>query len=510
MTESASRRAPANAVLYATLAGTLLMAALFWTYFKGDHPPDDVRSQDRIMLAVLPFENLSGEPDQEYFSEGLTEEMIAQLGQIRPARLGVIARTSAMQYKATTKRVDQIGRELGVGYVLEGSVRRSAGRVRITAQLVHVTDQTPLWSETYERDFADIFAIQEEVSGRIARSLELELLPNRQASIAQGRTKNSEAYEAYLKGRYFWNKRTEEGLRKGLEELEGAVSLDPEFPLAHVGIADSYNMLADYGALPPREALPLAKDAALRALALDPELAEAHTALTWAQWVQELDWKEAEKGFLNAIKLNPSYATSYQLYAHMLRCQGRHEEALAQARKARELDPLSLIINAVLGWQLYLARNPDAAVEQSLRTIEMDPNFPRVHSYLGWAYLQNGRFAEAVAELERARALFGDSPSRVAELAHGYAAAGRAAEAKKLLGDLLALRERRYVDAYLLARIYVALGEKDRAFGFLERAEADQSLQRVLLKVDPLLDPIREEPRFQELLRRSGLADSKS
>lgn len=453
---------------------------------------------------MLPFQNLGGDPDEDYFSDGLTEEMIAQLGNLQPARLGVIARTSAMRYKKTGKPIDEIGRELKVDYVLEGSVRRAGGQVRITAQLIQVTDQTHLWAENYDRALSNIFAIQNDVAGRIARSLALELLPARRAALENAPNRSPAAYEAYLKGRYYWNRRTEEELKKGLERFEQAVAIDPDYALAHVGIADSYNMLADYGALAPGEALPQAIVAARRALSLNPDLAEALAAQTWAEWVFNLNWEAAEQGFERAAALNPSYATTYQLYAHYLRTLGRREEALVEAKRARELDPLSLIINAVLGWHYYLARDPDKAIEQCKQTIEIDPNFPRVHSYLGWAYLQKGLAKEAIVEMERARDLFGESPARTAELAHVYAVAGRKADARRLLRELEAISREKYVDADLIAKIHLGLGERDEALEWLESAFSDHSVKRVMLGVDPLLDPLRSERRFQDLLKRSG------
>ena len=486
-----------------TLAAACFLAMAVYFLARPWEPRADPPG-GKIMLTVLPFENLGGDPDQEYFSDGLTEEMISQLGRLHPERLGVIARTSAMHYKNTQKRIDQIGEELGVGYVLEGTVRRADDRVRITAQLVQVGDQTQLWAETYERRLADIFAIQNEVAARIARSLTVELLPARAAALARRPTESLAAHEAYLKGRYFWNKRTQEGLNKGLAYFQQATELDEGYALAFVGLADSYNMLADYGAMAPKDAFPRAMEAARRALTLDDSLAEAHTSLTWARWVYELDWSAGEQGFQRAIELNPGYAFSYQLHAHYWRALGRHEEALALAKQARELDPLSLIINAVLGWHHYIAREPDLAIEQCRRTIEMDPSFSRVHSYLGWAYLEKAMYSEAITELEKARDLSGASPSRTAELAQGYAVAGRSKEARRLLAELEEFFEQRWVEADLIAKIYAGLGENDEAFKWLEKAYLDRSTELVMLREDPLLDPLRDDARFDDLLSRIG------
>ena len=291
-----------------------------------------------------------------------------------------------------------------------------------------------------------------------------------------------------------------------LEYFQQATEIDPNYALAFVGLADSYNMLADYGAMAPKEAFPHAMEAARKALGLDDNLAEAHTSLTWALWVYDLDWARAERGFQRAVELNPSHAFSTQLYAHYWRALGHHDEALLLAKRARELDPLSFIINAVLGWHYYLARQPDLAIEQCVRTIEMDPSFARVHSYLGWAYLEKALYSQAIAELEKARDLYGESPSRMAELAHGYAVAKRSDEARRLLTELEELSEQRYVDAVLIAKVHTGLGEHDVALQWLEKAYADRSPRLVMLKVDPLLDPLRHDLRFDELLKRIGLA----
>lgn len=457
------------------------------------------------MLAVLPFQNLSGRPEEEFFSDGMTEEMIAELGRLRPERFGVIARTSAMRYKNSDKPLGEIGRDLGVDYLLEGSVRRTAERVRITAQLIQLRDETHLWAETYERDLADVFAIQSEVARRIARSLALELLPPAAAVRTQPPTRSSAAHEEYLKGRFQWSKRTEDGLNRSLTHFQRAVEADPGYALGYVGMADAYDLLADYGASPPAEVLPKAKAAALRALEIDPELAEAHASLGWVTLVYDRDLAAAEESFRRAIALNPGYASAHQWYAYCLKAMGRHAEALAEVRRAQEMDPLSLIINAVVGWHLYLERRYDEAIAQCRKVVEMDPRFPRVHSYLGWSLLQKGRYREAIAALEKARELYGDSPARLAELGHGYAVAGRREEARRILDELGEASRRRYVEADLVARIHVGLGDRERALEWLGRAIDEHAVKLVLLKVDPSLDPLRGDPRFDDLLRRAGL-----
>jgi len=458
----------------------------------------------RIKLAVLPFQNLDSGPDQDYFSDGLTEEMTAQLSRLDPRRLAVIARTSAHYYRKTAKRAGEIGRELGVDYILEGSVRRDAARLRITAQLIQVSDETHLWAESYDRAAENVFAIQDEVARRVGRSLTLELLPGSRSSPRRAPTTSSAAHEAYLKGRYQWNKRTEEGLTDSVEHFQEAVREDPSYAPGHAGLADAYNLLASYGVHPSKEAVPRAKGAALRALELDPELAEAHASLGWALLVYDHDWEGAERAFSRAIEIDPDYPSAHQWLAYELRALGRHAEALAAARRAEQLDPRSLILRAILGWHYFLARDYDQAIAECRRTIEMEPGFPRVHSYLGWSFLQKGMYQEAIAELKKARDLFGDNPGRIAELGHAYAVAGRKTEARAVLRELTGLSRRRYLEPDLVALIHVGLGEREEAFRWLERAYEERAVKMVLLKVEPAFDPLRDDPRFADLLRRVG------
>jgi serine/threonine-protein kinase len=487
--------------LLAVLVG-LNVGGLRQRLLRGATPPPG-----KIMLAVLPFDNLSADPEQEYFSDGMTEEMIAELGQLQPQRLGVIARTSAMHYKGTDKRIDEIGRELGVDYILEGSVRRAAGRVRITAQLIQVSDQTHLWAESYERELADIFAIQSDVAQRIARSLEVELLPAQQARLASARPVNPEAYGAYLKGRFHWNKRTEEEVRKGIEYFQQAIEKDPNYALAYAGLADSYNILGDYSYVPPEEAYPRAKVAAAKALETDDTLAEAHTSLAKAAHLYDWNWLAAERGFQRALALNPSYAPAHHWYAEYLAAMGRVDEAIAEKKRARELDPLSLIINSSEGWVLYFARRYDQAIEQLQKALEMDPNFAVAHLWLGWAYEQKGMYEEAIREFQKAVTLFKGSTYPIASLGHAYAVSGKRGEALKLLNELKELSKRRYVSAYDLALVYAGLGEKDQAFKWLEKAYEERYGWITMLKLEPRFDPLRADPRFQSLLRRMNFPE---
>lgn len=481
-------------LLVAVLLAGYLARQRFWPQAK---PPPG-----KVMLAVLPFENLSGDPEQEYFSDGLTEEMIAQLGRLQPQRLGVIARTSAMQYKKTDKRVDQIGRELGVDYILEGSVRRAGHRVRITAQLIQVSDQTHLWAENYERDVADVLALQSEVAGRIADSLAVELLPAQQARLASVRPINPEAHEAYLRGRYYWNKGTEEGLKKAIGYFNQAIEKDPAYAPAYAGLAESYALFGDFEILPPKEAYPRAEAAATKALELDDTLAEAHTALGLVRLEYDRDWAAAEREFKRAIELNPSYPTAHQFYSWYLGAVLRPDECIAEGRRALELDPLSVFRNADLGITLYLVGQYDRAIEQSQKALELDPNLDYAHWTLGLAYVQKAMYEEAIAHLEKAVTFSGDSPRYVASLGYAYAVAGRRREARKVLDKLKDLSKQRYVSPYFIATVYAGLGDTEKALEWLEKAYQDHSGWLAYVQWQPEFAPLRSDPRFRDLLRR--------
>ncbi len=489
-------------VLWVVLAAVASIA--LWTQV-GNRVPKPQPTPGRILLAVLPFDNLSGDREQDYVSDGMTEEIITQLGRLQPERLGVISRTSVMRYKHTNLPLAEIGQELGVEYMLSGSVRQEGPRVRVAVQLVRASDQTQAWAETYDRDAQGVITLQQDVAQGIARSLALELLPAQRAALARSPTTSSAAHDAYLKGRFYWNERTESSLRKSLEYFQLAVERDPQYARGYVGLADSYNLLADYGALAPADALPKALTAARKALELDETLAEAHASLGWTTMVYEWDWAAAEREFQRALQLDPGYAPAHQWRAYLLRVSARPEEALAEARHAAELEPSSLIIQSIVGWHHYLSRQSEPALRQFQQALDMDPNFARVHSYLGWTYLQQRKYDQALAELEKARELSPGSPARLAELGHAYAVAGRREKALKVLSDLTAIARTRYVEPDLIALIYAGLGDKDQAFCWLDKAYSERSVKLVLLKVDPRMDPLRSDPRFQELAKRIGL-----
>jgi TolB-like protein/DNA-binding winged helix-turn-helix (wHTH) protein/Flp pilus assembly protein TadD len=459
----------------------------------------------RIMVAVLPFDNLSGDPDQEYFSDGVTEEIIAQLGRLNLQRLGIIARASVMRYKNTDKGIDQIGRELGVSYVLKGSVRRAGDLVRVAAELIQATDQTHIWAGSYERDWADVNAIYREVVDGITRTLGIGLLTEQPAG-SKTSTANPGAHTAFLKGRYFWSKGSAEGLEKGIEYFEQATAEDPGYAVAYAGLAAAHNLADYFRVFPARQAFPRAKAAALKALELNAELAEAHNCLAFARHAFDWDWAAAEQAYTRGLEISPDFATARHWYGFSLGMLGRVDDALAEVRRAQELDPLSLIINTHLGLMLYWARRYDEAIEQLWQTLEMESNFAAAHSHLGWVYEQKAMPEESISHLQKAIILSDGSPEKIAALGHAYATFDRKGKARDILDQLHALSQRRFVSAYDFGIVYAGLGEKDQAFEWLERAYEERAFSLVMnLKADPGLDQLRSDVRYQDLLGRIGL-----
>jgi TolB-like protein/Tfp pilus assembly protein PilF len=500
--------------IYDPLRGDPRFDDLLWRLgLELDRKPQPTAGQrdGKIMLAVLPLENLSPNPEQEYFSDGMTEEMITQLGRLQPKKLGVIARTSAMRYKDTDKPIDWIGRELGVEYVLEGSVRRAGGRVRIAAKLVQVSDETQLWGDTYERDAADVFTVQTDVAESVAEALAVELLSDERSRAAAAKTPTTSpaAHDAYLRGRHHWNQRTEDGFRKAIEFFEQAIEHDPGYALAYAGLADCHIVLAEYGVSSAREVFPAARRAVLRALEIDDELAEAHTSLAAIRGYYDWDWEGAEREFRRALELDPGCATARQWYAEFLTQMGRHDEALAEIQRALEVDPLSLIINSVKAALFYYAGQHEEALEQARRTLELDPEFPVAHYFLGEAYEDQGRYEEAIEELKHAATLAGGGPKWRARLAYTYAVAGRESEARRILDEVTGPSPGGFVSSYTVAAVYGALGDKDEAFRWLERAVEERDVRLRWLKVEPLFPSLRADPRFDDLLRRMGFAPEK-
>jgi eukaryotic-like serine/threonine-protein kinase len=455
-------------------------------------------------LAVLPLENLSHDPAQEYFVDGMTEILITDLAKIGGLKR-VISRNSVMQYRNTKKSLEEIARELNVDAVVTGAVMRAGQRVRVTVQVIEAATQRNLWADSYERDMHDVLAMQNEVASGIAQEIHITLTLQERAQLAAASPVSPRAHENYLKGRYYWNKRTPDALKKGLDYFQQAIAEDPGYALAYAGLADSYILLVNLGVLELDVAVPNATAAAKKALELDDKLAEAHASLGIASLYDHLNWRAAEKEFKLAIQLNPNYASAYQWYASTLAIIGRPEELVRNARRAQELDPLSLIINSYLGRAYYLSREYGKAIEQCQKTLEMDQKFPVAHLFLGMAYTQKGRHEEAIAEIRKAVDLSEETPTMVAVLGYAYAAAGERGEALKILRSVLEPAKTKFGSSADTAMIYAGLGEKDQAFKWLERAYGEGSLWTTSLKLDPKLDSLRADPRFADLLRRAGL-----
>jgi TolB-like protein/DNA-binding winged helix-turn-helix (wHTH) protein/Tfp pilus assembly protein PilF len=453
-------------------------------------------------VAVLPFENLSHEPEQEYFADGMTEELITSLGKI--GALHVTSRTSVMRYKKTDKSLPQVARELNVDGIVEGTVQRSGDRVRITAQLIHAPTDHHLWAESYDRELKDVLVLQDEVARAIANEIKATLTPEEQKSLATVRPVNPGAYEAYLKGRYYWNKRTAEGIKKASDYFQQAINQQPNYGIAYSGLADCNSGLAWHGFASPTEALPRAKAAALKAIEIDPTSGEAHASLALVLSHQR-NWAPAENAFKRALQLSPRYANAHHWYGDYLSVTGRQEEALVEAKRAFELDPLSPMINTWLGLRYYHARRYDEAIEQGRKILELDPSFAPAHLLLGQAYVQKGLHAQAISELRSATSLSGDSPIYMAQVGVAYASAGKNAEALSVIDQLQKVARKSYVSSYGFAQIYAALGDKQHAMKWLQSAYDESAVWMEYLKVDPVLDSLRSQPHFQDLVRQMGL-----
>ena len=493
--------------LLVALAVVALAAAAVagWLGWRKQAAVPGTPAAGRIMLAVLPFDNMSGDREQDYLSDGMTEEMITQLGRLDPDGLGVIARTSAMKYRYDDKDLEEIGRELGVSYLLTGSVRPAGQRIRINAQLIKVSDRTNMWAGSYEREFRDLLSVQAEVATAIAQEIRIRLTSREQQRLAQFRPVNSQAYQAYLKGRFFWNKRSAEKVRKAIEYFEQAISADPAYAAAHAGLADCYTALGHYGAAPPAAAYPRARAAALRALEIDEQLAEAHAALAAIKTHYDWDWPGAEREYKRAIRLNPSYASAYQWYATYLAVMGRSDEAARQDARALELDPLSPLISTTTGLHLYFARQYRQAIDQHRKALELEPEFALARLNLGRAYLGAGMFPQAVVEFEKAVQFSDRSPAMLAALAQAYGFTGQADKAQGLLKELIERSKTTYISPYDIALVYVGLRDKDQAFAWLQKALEEHSTALIYLRMHPWADGLRSDPRFQDLLGRLRL-----
>lgn len=455
-------------------------------------------SLPRDRLAILPLANISADPADDYFADGMTEELISSLSRTKGLR--VIARTSVMRYKGTEKSIAEIGRELNVGSVLEGSVRKAGDKVRISVQFVDASNEEPQWSQEYDREIKDILTIQSDIARKVADALHEHL----HGSVSRDRNKkpptNPDAYINYLRGRQSWNKRTEESLKQAIGFFEAALRLDGAYAPAHTGLADSYATLALLEFLPPREAFPKAKEAARCALDLDPNLAEAHSSLSLINFQFDWDWKGAEQGFTKAVGINPSYAPAHHFFADYLKAMGRFDQALAEIQTAQELDPLSLAINTGVGHVLYLSRQYDRAIEQYRRAVDLDPNFMMTHIWFGRPYLEKGMYNEAIAELETAVRLSGESTLALAMLGHGLASAGRDDEANQILEKLKDRATKRYVPSYWIAVIYNGFRDREQVLAWLRMAFEERSSWLVWSNVEPRFAWLRNDPEFAGLL----------
>jgi TolB-like protein/tetratricopeptide (TPR) repeat protein len=445
---------------------------------------------------------MSADKSQEYFTDGLTEELIDALA--KAPGLRVVARTSSFAFKGKQQDIREIGGTLKVGMVVEGSVRQTGERLRITAQLNSVKDGFHIWSETYERDRKDIFAVQEEIARSVVGALKIRLAAQPNKRLATQPTPSLEAYSLYLKGRYFWNERTVEALARARQYFEEAIRIDPNYALAYAGLADAY-VQGPVG-LPPSEAVPKARAAARKAIEIDDRLAEPHSSLGFIHFNHDWDWPGAEQEFKRAIELNPNYANAHHAYSHYLTAMGRHSESLHESQRALDLDPLETIINTHMEWHFLYARQYDQALAKCRQTLEHDPNFLMSKLILGQTYQQKGMYQDAIASFQNSLRLSKDD-LEVGYLGNALAVAGRKEDALRVLGDLQKLSKERHVSPYSIALVYVGLGERDHALEWLERAYAERSPQLVVLKVEPRLDGIRSDPRFGALMAKMGFSN---
>ena len=491
----------------ATLATVAVLAAVLgWTmpgwraYLFGGSVEGRITS-----LAVLPLQDFSHDPEQEYFADGMTEALIANLAKIDA--LKVSSRTSIMRYKGTQKTLPEIARELGVDGLVEGSVQREGDQVRITVQLIHGLTDKNVWTDSHQQELRGVLDLQNQVAQAIASKIEARLTPVEQARLATRRSVDPDAYQLYLRGRYFFDKRSDEGFRRGIEYFNQAIAKDPSYALAYAGLAYSYNQMGHelYSMMPQQEAYPKAKAAATKALELDETLADAHNVLAMVKLRYDRDWIGAENEHKRAIQLDPNNALSHFWYSHFLLPHGRIQQSLEESQRALELDPLSLIVNVHLGWHYLYARQFEQAVAQLQKAVELDPRFALTYLFLGQAYEEQQSYEKAVATFQTGITLSQGGPVYVGGLGHAYAVAGKRGEALKVLADLKAASKRRYVPSYEIAVIHAGLGDKDEAFAWLQKAYDDRdSSWLVDLNVDPRFEPLRSDARFVELVRRIG------
>ena len=496
-----ARRAPRIALIVLGAASLVLALVLV---VRSNPPPSPKPIEPRQpirSIAILPMRNLSTDRSQEFFADGMTDALITTLAKV--GRLRVISRTSIMRFKQSPKPLSAIANELGADAVVEGTVQRSGSRVRITARLIEAAGERMLWAESYDREAREVLAIQSEIGARIAEEIQIQLTGPERARLGQTRPVDPAVYDEYLQGLYQWNRRTPDSLSKAISHLERAIAGDPEYAPAHAALADCYNLLGsvETAAMPPRVAMPRAKQLALRALALDSSLASAYASLGHCQLFYDWDWSGAEASFRKAIDLDPSYAPARQWYGFYLMMQGRMDESIREGQQARLLDPLSLILQASLGTRYFFARDYEGAIRLYLQVLALDESFALAHFYVARAYLQTSRIPEALVHYRRAVTLSNGSPAIQGFLGHALARAGKAGEARRILRDLEAASQRRYVPAQAFCLIHAGLGDREKAISWLRRVYEERSPAMVYLLIDPLGDDYRSDPRVAELLR---------
>ena len=498
LAKAISAKAGLSKALVVALAVLVVAVVAFFSMREQEPLPPEVTT-----IAVLPFRPVASAARDEYLEYGMAETLITKLSQIN--RLVVRPMGSVRKYAGPEQDPVRAGRELKVETVLEGSLQQADGRIRVTARLVRLKDGHALWADEFDERFTDIFQMQDTISRKIAEALRLKLTGEEQRLLARRATENTEAYQLYSRGRYFWNQRTEEGYYRAIDHFKQAIDLDRNYALAYAGLADTYHLLGDYSYLSAREAFPKAKEAATNALKINPALAEAQTSLAYASFLYDWDWSRAEREFEKALELSPSYPTAHQWYGEYKVAMGRFEEAKAGIKRAQELDPTSLILSSVEGWIYYIARDYDRAITLCRSAVETEASFYPAHFWLGQAYEKKGLYREAIASYEKAVSLSASSPETLASLGHAYAARGETAKAQKVLDQLKALSKRRYISPYFTALIYEGLGDKDRAIEYLEKGLDERSRSMPFLKVDPMLDSLRRDLRFTELIKQVGL-----
>ncbi len=497
LTKPSATPARRVSIVALTLLGSLALAAGYFSLSRlASRPPEG-----RVLLAVLPFENMSRDPNQDYFSEGMTEEMMTRLGSLNPQRLGVISRTSALAYKRQGRPIEQLARELGVAYVLEGSVRQSGDQLRITARLIRTRDQSEVWAEQYERSVGEVLAIQGDVAQSVARAIHVTLTPQEQTRLAAARTIAPEAYAAYLRGLHQVNRYTDESPERALQEFEKAIALEPDYAPAYSGLSTTYAMLGNMPVRPPNEVYPKARTAVERALQLDPGLSEAHAARAWIHLLYEWNPPAAIDGFRRAIAINPQGGAQHG-HAMALSALSRFDEAIAEIELARSLEPFSALVNGDVCLIYYFARRYDEGVARCHEVMEIDEEYPAVHNFLGAIYLKTGQYDQAYQQFMRARAVGGMSPSDTARNEQVYRSSGMAGWLRQSLQDTLTARSHEFVPANRIAERYAVLGDKTRTLEWLERAYDERWWRTAFMAVNPAFDLVHDEPRYQALVAR--------